>query len=81
MAHPRFAGKSGLGPRGDVILQTDWSVLEDLNVADLLASLVSYLPLGSEDKQLLLEADTLAQRVLAFTALIDGESQGSSAAH
>jgi arylsulfatase A-like enzyme len=24
--HPRFAGKSGLGPRGDVILQFDWSV-------------------------------------------------------
>ena len=26
--HPRFAGKSGLGPRGDVILQFDWSVGE-----------------------------------------------------
>lgn len=24
--HPRFAGKSGLGPRGDVILQLDWCV-------------------------------------------------------
>ena len=26
--HPRFAGKSGMGPRGDVILQFDWSVGE-----------------------------------------------------
>jgi len=26
--HPRFAGKSGLGPRGDVILQLDWCVGE-----------------------------------------------------
>jgi arylsulfatase A-like enzyme len=26
VAHPRFAGKSGMGPRGDVILQLDWSV-------------------------------------------------------
>ncbi|MEN8188173.1 MAG: sulfatase-like hydrolase/transferase, partial [Bacteroidota bacterium] len=24
--HPRFAGKSGLGPRGDVILEADWDV-------------------------------------------------------
>src|SRR5690606_16648767 len=24
--HSRFAGKSGMGPRGDVILQLDWSV-------------------------------------------------------
>lgn len=32
--HPRFAGRSGLGPRGDVILQLDWatgSILETLD--------------------------------------------------
>ena len=38
--HPRFTGKSGLGPRGDVILQLDWTVgeimhtLDSLNIAD-----------------------------------------------
>lgn len=38
--HARFAGKSGLGPRGDVILQLDWSVgeimkqLDDLGLTD-----------------------------------------------
>lgn len=26
--HPRFRGKSGMGPRGDVLLQFDWSVGE-----------------------------------------------------
>lgn len=26
--HPRFVGKSGMGPRGDAILQLDWSVGE-----------------------------------------------------
>ena len=26
--HPRFVGKSGLGPRGDVILEADWAVGE-----------------------------------------------------
>ncbi len=28
--HPRFAGKSGMGPRGDAILEFDWSVGEVL---------------------------------------------------
>jgi arylsulfatase A len=38
--NPRFVGKSGMGPRGDVILQMDWSVgeivkkLEELNLAE-----------------------------------------------
>ncbi|MDH6303720.1 arylsulfatase A-like enzyme [Parabacteroides sp. PF5-5] len=38
--HPRFAGKSGMGPRGDAILEFDWSVgqiietLERLGLAD-----------------------------------------------
>jgi arylsulfatase A-like enzyme len=34
--HPRFAGKSGLGPRGDVILQLDWCVGEILDTLDRL---------------------------------------------
>ena len=36
--HPRFAGKSGLGPRGDVILEADWGVgqlLDHLNELEL----------------------------------------------
>lgn len=36
VAHGRFAGKSGLGPRGDVILQMDWSVGEILRTLDAL---------------------------------------------
>jgi arylsulfatase A-like enzyme len=38
--HPRFAGRSGLGPRGDVVLQLDWATgkvletLERLKLAD-----------------------------------------------
>lgn len=34
--HPRFAGKSGLGPRGDVILQLDWTVGEIMRTLDSL---------------------------------------------
>lgn len=32
--HPRFAGRSGMGPRGDAILQLDWSVGEILGALD-----------------------------------------------
>jgi len=38
--HPRFVGKSGMGPRGDAILQMDWAVgefvrkIEELGIAD-----------------------------------------------
>lgn len=34
--HDRFAGKSGMGPRGDTILQLDWCVGEILNTLDRL---------------------------------------------
>ncbi len=32
--HPRFTGRSGMGPRGDAIVQFDWSVGEILNIID-----------------------------------------------
>ncbi len=32
--HPRFAGQSGMGPRGDAILQFDWSVGEIVRTID-----------------------------------------------
>lgn len=32
--HPRFVGKSGMGPRGDAIMALDWSVGEILNTLD-----------------------------------------------
>lgn len=34
--HPRFAGKSGLGTRGDVILQLEWTVGEIMRTLDSL---------------------------------------------
>lgn len=35
--HPRFAGSTGLGPRGDAIAQADWCVGEILKTLDRLA--------------------------------------------
>jgi arylsulfatase A-like enzyme len=32
--HPRFVGKSGMGPRGDAILEFDWSVGEIMKTID-----------------------------------------------
>ena len=32
--HPRFAGKSGMGTRGDVILQLDWTIGEVMRTLD-----------------------------------------------
>jgi arylsulfatase A-like enzyme len=34
--HPRFSGKTGLGPRGDAIVQADWSVGQILAALDRL---------------------------------------------
>ena len=36
MPHPRFVGKSGLGPRGDALLEFDWAVGEILKTLDRL---------------------------------------------
>lgn len=36
VAHPRFVGKTKLGPRGDVIVQADWCVGEILKTLDRL---------------------------------------------
>ncbi|PCJ96579.1 MAG: arylsulfatase [Flavobacteriaceae bacterium] len=32
--HPRFVGKTGLGPRGDVIAEADWCIGEFINTLD-----------------------------------------------
>jgi arylsulfatase A-like enzyme len=32
VAHSRFSGKSGMGPRGDVLLQLDWTVGEIMSI-------------------------------------------------
>lgn len=49
MPHARFAGKSGLGPRGDVILQFDWSTGEILKTLDRLNLAPNTLVILSSD--------------------------------
>lgn len=47
--HDRFAGKSGMGPRGDTILQLDWCVGEILNALDRLGLAENTLVLFTSD--------------------------------
>ena len=54
----------------DQQLKTDWSTLEQLSVGDLCNSILSFLPLTSDDKQLLLETQSLADRIKAFAAVL-----------
>jgi arylsulfatase A-like enzyme len=47
--HARFAGRSGLGPRGDVILQLDWTTGELLDTLDRLGLAERTLVLFTSD--------------------------------
>lgn len=47
--HERFAGKSGMGPRGDAILQFDWSVGKVLDALDSLGIADNTLVILSSD--------------------------------
>jgi len=47
--HQRFAGKSGMGPRGDAILEADWCVSEFMNYLDELGLSDNTLVIFSSD--------------------------------
>ena len=49
LPHARFAGKSGMGPRGDAILELDWSVGEILSALDKRGLAASTIVLFSSD--------------------------------
>ncbi|MDR3715730.1 MAG: arylsulfatase [Puia sp.] len=47
--HPRFVGKSGMGPRGDAILQLDWTVGKVLDELDSLGLAGNTIVIFSSD--------------------------------
>lgn len=47
--HPRFEGKSGMGPRGDVILEADWAVGEFMKTLKMEGLLENTLIVFSSD--------------------------------
>lgn len=62
-------------------MQADWNMLEKLSSEELSNSLVSILPISNEDKQMLIETISLAQRIRAFTAILEGNSKISKVQH
>jgi arylsulfatase A-like enzyme len=49
VVHPRFAGKSGMGPRGDAILEADWSAGRILETLDRLGLAPNTLVIFTSD--------------------------------
>lgn len=62
-------------------IDADWQVLDSLAIEDLANSLLSFLPLSAEDKQMLLEADNFANRLTFFTAILEGDGASTGATH
>jgi len=62
-------------------LKVDWQHLEKIDTQDMINSLFNALPISSQDKQILIETDTLANRVVAFTAILKGVIEEASPKH
>jgi Lon protease-like protein len=54
-------------------MEADWALLDKLSGESLMASLISLLPLGVANKQLLLEAESDSNRIIAFTAILSAQ--------
>lgn len=62
-------------------IELDLNSLEQIDFENLLSSLLGYLPLSAEDKQILLEADSTLTRVTAFTAMLKSSHKSSEIPH
>lgn len=62
-------------------IQVDWPVLEQLSLEDLSNSMISHLPIRCEDKQLLMQADNLADRIVVFTAILKSSINEQTTQH
>lgn len=62
-------------------MDADWGLLEKLSVEELVNSLINFLPLSIEDKQMLIETDTLVNRITVFTAILESDATESGVKH
>ena len=62
-------------------IDTNLDSLSKLNLNQLMTSLFSYLPLSSEDRQLLIETEKLDEQLMAFAAILSGNSKNKQAPH
>lgn len=62
-------------------LELDWKVMEKLSTESLFNVIFYFLDLSDADKQMLIEMDTLEQRIKVITAIIDSNNQEQSVKH
>lgn len=62
-------------------MKLDWEVMEKLDAESLLNALFYFLNLSDEDKQMLIEIDTVEQRIKAITAILEGNNEISEIRH
>lgn len=62
-------------------MKLDWEVMEKLDAENLLNALFYFLNLSDEDKQMLIEMDTIEQRIKAISAILESNSKTSEIRH
>ncbi len=62
-------------------MKLDWKVMEKLDSENLLNALFYFLNLSDQDKQMLLEIDTVEQRIKALSAILDSNNTISEIRH
>ena len=62
-------------------MQVDWEVMEKLDTEDLFHTFFFFLRLSNTDKQMLIEMDTLEQRIIAIVAILGSNNQDYETQH
>jgi len=62
-------------------IDVDWETITQLSQETLVNNLIGQLPISVADKQLLLEAETLTNRVKSFTSVLEGYSNEAQTRH
>ena len=62
-------------------MQADWDMLDKLSAEALSSSLAGALNLSAADRQLLLQAVTVEDRLNVFAAILDGEADVAAQRH
>ncbi|MFT6033649.1 MAG: Lon protease-like protein [Arenicella sp.] len=62
-------------------IEVDWDAIDDLPQESLVSNLVAQLPISGDDKQLLIEANTLADRVRSFTLILSEADSAQETRH
>ncbi len=62
-------------------MQVDWEILDKLDTDELINSMIALLPLNLDEKQALIEADTLIDRLQYFCAILESSFKAGKSGH